>query len=77
MAFSVVVAAGPVGCGPLVCGQAHPIGLSSYPGLGGGIGGGVEASRGRPQFLDHVDDVENDMDGDAASGVLGMGINSN
>jgi hypothetical protein len=63
-----------VGFGADVTGAAgqDPGGLDADPVLGRGIGGGVETPRGRPQLLDHVDDVEDDVDRDVAPGCLGL-----
>ncbi|MFF0134439.1 hypothetical protein ACFYTG_54130 [Streptomyces mirabilis] len=54
-----------------VAGQ-DPGRLGPDPGLGFRIGGGVEATCGRPELLDHVDDIEHDVDSDVATGGFGV-----
>ncbi|MGP4089366.1 hypothetical protein [Streptomyces sp. KR55] len=50
----------------------HGQGLDRNPVLGGRIAGIVERPRGLPEVLEDVDEVDDDVDGDAPQGGLGL-----
>ncbi|MFJ9131253.1 hypothetical protein ACIRJS_44955 [Streptomyces sp. NPDC102340] len=58
--------------GLLAASAQDTCGLDGNPVLGSRIGGSVEAAGPGPKFLDHVDQVEGDVDGHAAA--LGLGL---
>ena len=59
---------GDLGGGPVAVAGQDREGLDRDPVLGGGVPGLVEAPRGAPYVLEDVNDVDDDVDGDAAAG---------
>ena len=57
--------------GPGAVPGQHRERLDRYPVLGCGIAGGMQAPRRLPDVFQHVDEVDHDVDGDAAAGGLG------